>query len=94
MSEFGKIIQKISHNQIHSEKPTDIVYGTVETDMVNGSEVSVRIDQKRVLPEEMLIFSTLYPKPTGEAAGKKLILLRQWGGQRFLVLGGVESDTQ
>lgn len=94
MSELGKIIQKISHNQIHSEKPTDIVYGIIETDMVTDNEVSVRIDQKRVLPERMLIFSTLYPKPYGEVKGKRLILLRQWGGQRFLVLGGVENDTQ
>lgn len=93
MSELAKYIQKLSHNQIRSEMPTDIVYGIIETDMVTDKEVSVRIDQKRVLPETMLVFSTLYPKPYGEVKGKKLILLRQWGGQKFLILGGVTDDS-
>lgn len=91
MSETGKLIQKIAHNQIQSEMPTEIVFGTVETDTTSG-KVTVRIDQKRVLPEEMLIFSSLYKRSSCQK-GKTVIMLRQWGGQRFLVLGGVEGDT-
>lgn len=91
MSETGKLIQKLAHNQIQSEMPTEIVFGTVETDTTSG-KVTIRIDQKRVLPEEMLIFSNLYKRNSCQK-GKTVIMLRQWGGQRFLVLGGVEGDT-
>lgn len=92
LSETGKLIQKLAHNQIQSELPTVMLFGTVETDMVNNSKVTIRIDQKRVLPEEMLIFSNIYKRNSCQK-GKTVIMLRQWGGQRFLVLGGVEGDT-
>ena len=91
MSETGKLIQKIAHNQIQPEMPTEIVFGTVETDTTSG-KVTIRMDQKRVLPEEMLIFPNLYKRNSCQN-GKTVIMLRQWGGQRFLVLGGVEGDT-
>ena len=87
-SEIPKLFQKIVKNQIEAEKPTQIVYGT---DYRSG-KVTVRIDQKRVLPEEMLIFSTVYGRKTPKQ-GEKVILIRQRGGQSFLVAGGVEDDT-
>lgn len=90
-SEIPKLFQKIVKNQIEAEKPTQIVYGTVATDYRSG-KVTVRIDQKRVLPEEMLIFSTVYGRKTPKQ-GEKVILIRQRGGQSFLVAGGVEDDT-
>ena len=91
-SEIPRLIQKIVKNQIAAEKPVQIVYGTVVSDYRSG-EVTVRIDQKRILPEEMLVFSTLYGRTTPKT-GDKLILIRQLGGQSFLVVGGVEDDTQ
>ena len=90
-SEIPKLFQKIVKNQIEAEKPTQIVYGTVATDYRSG-KVTVRIDQKRVLPEEMLIFSTVYGRKSPKQ-GEKVILIRQRGGQSFLVAGGVEDDT-
>ena len=90
-SEIPKLFQKIVKNQIEAEKLTQIVYGTVATDYRSG-KVTVRIDQKRVLPEEMLIFSTVYGRKTPKQ-GEKVILIRQRGGQSFLVAGGVEDDT-
>lgn len=90
-SEIPKLFQKIVKNQIEAEKPTQIVYGTVVTDYRSGN-VTVRIDQKRVLPEEMLVFSTIYGRKTPKQ-GEKVILIRQRGGQSFLVVGGVADDT-
>lgn len=90
-SEIPRLIQKIVKNQIAAEKPVQIVYGTVISDWKSG-EVTVRMDQKRILPEEMLIFSTVYGRKTPKQ-GEKVILIRQRGGQSFLVAGGVEDDT-
>ena len=89
MSEMANLIKSLASNQIQSEQPTMLVFGTAVTGHEEG-KITVRISQKMVLTEDFLIFSNLRSR-SSITKGESLILLRQWGGQKFLVLGGVES---
>ena len=74
-----ELIQTISKNQMDAEKPMQLMFGTVVSD---GEPLRVRLSEKVVLEEDMLIRTSgrRYERDT------HLILLRDHGGQRWYVL--------
>ena len=74
-----ELIQQISKNQLDTEKPMQLMFGTVVSD---GEPLRVRLSEKVILEESMLIRISRcrYER------GTHLILLRDHGGQRWYVL--------
>ena len=75
-----ELIQRISKNQLDTEKPMRLMFGTVVSD---GEPLRVRLSEKIVLEENMLIRVSRQPYEYGT----RLVLLRDHGGQRWCVLG-------
>lgn len=74
-----ELIQLISKNQLETEKPMQLMFGTVVSD---GEPLRVRLSEKVVLEENMLIRVSR----CRHERGTRLILLRDHGGQRWYVL--------
>ena len=74
-----ELIQTISKNQMETEKPMQLMFGTVVSD---GEPLRVRLSEKVVLEEDMLIRVSR----CRHEWGTHLILLRDHGGQRWYVL--------
>lgn len=74
-----ELIQTIAKNQMDVEKPMQIMFGTVVSD---GEPLRVRLSEKVVLEEDMLIRISQHR----HERGTHLILLRDHGGQRWYVL--------
>ena len=74
-----EIIQQITKKLMEAEKPMQLMFGTVVSD---GEPLRVRLSEKVVLEEDMLI------RTSGRRyeRGTHLILLRDHGGQRWYVL--------
>lgn len=79
--EFVKIIKKAAIEAVDSTKPVNIYFGSVES----TSPLRINVEQKITLTKLQLI---LTERVTEEPlkAGDELILLRQQGGQKYVVL--------
>lgn len=80
MTSFVKQMQLIALNMINAEKPMMVQFGTV----VSASPLKVKISQKLILSKDF--FYALDGK-TSFSAGDTLVLLRDHGGQKYLILG-------
>ena len=74
-----EIIQQITKKLMEAEKPMQLMFGTVVSD---GEPLRVRLSEKVVLEEDMLIRVSR----CRHERGTHLILLRDHGGQRWYVL--------
>lgn len=74
-----EIIQQITKKLMEAEKPMQLMFGTVVSD---GEPLRVRLSEKVVLEEDMLIRISRHRYEHGD----HLILLRDHGGQRWYVL--------
>ncbi len=97
-SELTSEIKKIAVNAVNSEKPCNIVFGSV----ISDSPLKINVEQKLTLSQEQLILSrsvTDFQIEISEndykkmlivhnklKAGEKVILSRLQGGQKFVVL--------
>lgn len=75
-----ELIQRISKNQLDTEKPMQLSFGTVVS--APGEPLRVRLSDKLILEEGMLIRISRQPYEYDT----RLILLRDHGGQRWCVL--------
>jgi len=97
-----KTIKKAAVEAVAASKPTDIIYGTV----LSVNPLQIEVEQKLKLGAAQLILTgnvtdrkiladfggekteiTLY---NGLTAGESVILIRQTGGQKFIVLDRME----
>ena len=81
MTDILKLMKKIAIDAVNSQKPTDIVYGTV----VSTSPLKVQIDQKLIL-EEVHLKLTQVVKDYGLIQGDKVTMIRASGGQQYLII--------
>lgn len=97
-AEFVRLIKKAACDAVEASKPCRIVFGEV----LSGSPVSVRLEQRITLTEDFLIIpeyltdhevalrrsgvDTTYTHLNALSAGDKVILIQQKGGQKYLVL--------
>ena len=73
-------IKKIAVNAVESQKPTTVMFGHAITDDV------VSVEGRFDMPRRYLDFM----KGKDFQKGDELILLREHGGQRFVVMGVME----
>ncbi len=93
MNDLVKAIKKAAQEAVQASRPAGICYGTVES----ISPISIRLDQKLILPAKQI----LVPQPLTEripdenillnrlSAGDQVILLRDQGGQTYVLLGRI-----
>ncbi len=77
-------IKQIAGNVSKTEVPSTFVFGTV----ISRAPLSVKIDDRFIIGESALILMKQFSN--GFKSGDKLVLLREHGGQRYLVLGVIE----
>lgn len=95
-TEFVKIIKKAAIDAVESTKPVQIFFGTVE----NTKPLKINVEQKMVLGEKQLILTRnvtdyetsiregdikKYIVFNGLQLGDKVLLIRQQGGQKYIV---------
>ena len=78
------LIKKIALDAVHASQPTTIVFGSV----TSVSPLKVRISQLLELPSASLIPTSAVKNKL--AVGDEVILIRQQGGQRYVVLDKLE----
>lgn len=76
-------IKKIVQAQGNTTPPCTFLFGTV----VAAEPLSVQVDNRFIIGREALI---IMKSSGGFSVGDKAVLLREHGGQRFLILGVVE----
>ncbi len=80
-----EIIKKAAVEAIETSKPVTIVFGKI-TSMV---PLKINIEQKLILgPEQLLLTDTI---KNNINTGDNVILIRQQGGQKYIVLDKVVS---
>lgn len=84
MTKLTALIKKVAMDAFHASKPTSLCFGTV----ASVNPLSIRINQLIVLSSATLIqTSTVKDKL---AVGDEVIMIRQQGGQKYLVLDKYE----
>jgi hypothetical protein len=87
LTKLTALIKKVSLDAFHASKPTTVCFGNV----VSVNPLSVRINQLIVLSSATLIqTSTVKDKL---AVGDEVIMIRQQGGQKYLVLDKYEVNS-
>lgn len=87
MTKLTALIKKIAVEAIHASKPTTILFG----DVTSVSPLRIRINQLIELSSATLIQTTTVKDKL--AVGDEVILIRQQGGQKYLVLDKYEVTT-
>ena len=77
-------IKKAAQGAENASVPCTFMFGTV----VSPEPLSVRVDSRFIIGGNALVLMKQHS--SGFSAGDKLVLLRERGGQRYLVLGVVE----
>lgn len=79
------LIKQAALDAVAAEKPLAMVFGlvTVQEDIPEGIPLEITLEQKAVIGREFL-YDT--PSAQGLKEGDRLIMLRQRGGQRYLIL--------
>ena len=83
MEKIVESIKILAVNAVESQKPTTIMFGIAESDD------TIMVEQRLRLQRVHLTFM----KGAKFQAGDKVILLREHGGQGFVVLGALENKT-
>lgn len=98
MTDILKIIKKIAVDAVNSQKPVNVIYGTV----ISTNPLRVQIDQKLILESEHLKLTKAvidhtvdmtvnglrqtYTIHNGFKKGDRVTMLRAQGGQQYLVI--------
>lgn len=80
-NDLVKIIKKAATDAVEAAKPTAICYGEV----INDDPLEISIDQKITLDEDQLILTNTIAN-AGLVISDRVVLLREQGGQQYVVL--------
>ena len=85
MYELISLIKQAALEAVAAEKPLALVPGLVtqQEDIQEDIPLEITLEQKAVIGREFLYDS---PSAQGLKTGDRLIMLRQRGGQRYLIL--------
>ena len=84
MPDLLDIMKRAALGAVDSTDPATFIFGTV----TGTGPVEIQIDQKLTLSTAQLVFMASLPA-SSLAMGDSVVLLRQAGGQLFVVLGKV-----
>ncbi len=85
MYDFVQLIKQCAVEAVRAEKPVELLPGVVtqQEDLEKDIPLQITLQQKAVIERDFL-FDT--PSAYGLKEGERLLLLRQGGGQRYLIL--------
>lgn len=78
--ELVKLIKQVAVEAVKAAKPAEVVFGKVKSVL----PLQIMVDQKMTLGKNQLILTERAAK-CELAAGDELILIRQQGGQKYIV---------
>lgn len=76
------IIKKVAIEAVEASKPTEICYGKV----INTSPLRISVEQKMTLGIAQIVLPQSITKESELAVSDEVILIRQQGGQKYIVL--------
>lgn len=79
-TELLRLIKKAAIDAVEAAKPVHVVFGTV----INTNPLEINVEQKLTLTTEQLILCEQVQNKIEQ--NKRVVLLRQQGGQNFIVL--------
>lgn len=82
--ELIKLIKQTALDAVNASKPVEMCFGSVKKD----SPIQVLVEQKILLGEKQLVLIESV-KESGLAAGDEVVLIRQQGGQKYLIAGKI-----
>lgn len=85
---WTQLIKQIARQEREASRPCDVVFGQV----ASVSPLSVRLEQKLVLPAQFLVVAATAAR-AGLSPGDAVILLRKSGGQQYAILDKIEVTT-
>lgn len=85
MSDFARLVKRCALDAVAAAKPVELVLGVVtqSEDILENIPLQITLQQKAVIERDFL-FDT--DNTYGLKEGEVLLLLRQSGGQRYLLL--------
>lgn len=83
-NELVLLMKKAALDAVEASKPVQWCYGTVK----KTDPVEVLVDQRFTLGKQQLVE---LESENESAAGDEVVLLRQQGGQKYLILGKVKK---
>ncbi len=85
MYDFVQLIKQCAVDAVNAQKPVELLLGvvTMEEDVKRKIPLQITLQQKAVIERDFLFNTGL---TYGLKKGQKLLLLRQAGGQRYLLL--------
>ena len=84
-----RVMKQTAKDTEHALCPVQVCFGTV----TNGSPLRVQIDQKLTLGASQLVLTRTVAEYNALKAGDEIILLRQQGGQKYIVIDRVGGAT-
>lgn len=92
MYELISLIKQAALDGVTAEKPLALVLGLVtqEEDIEEDIPLEITLEQKAVIDRDFL-YDT--PSAQGLEEGDRLLMLRQRGGQRYLILTKLREET-
>ena len=83
-NDLVRIIKQAAMEAVNNSKPVDYTYGKV----TGVDPLKIKIDQKLVLPAEVLVLGSLVNGTVGDElkTGEKVIMIQKAGGQEFFIL--------
>lgn len=104
VNELVAVLKKSALETVEASKPVNICFGTVSSD----KPLMINVEQKMTLGERQLILSRCVTEykttmsiedeekeitvKNGSAVGDEVILVRQQGGQKFIILDRIGSE--
>ncbi len=91
MIDFTELVKQCAVNAVNAEKPAALVLGVVtrQEDIPREIPLEITLEQKIVIKRDFL-FDTANTYSLKE--GERLLLLRQQGGQRYLLLDTLREE--
>lgn len=80
MTKIIEIVKRAALDAVNAQKPVNICYGRVTKD----DPIEIALDQKLILGVRQLVFTR--PLRGSCEVGDELLLLRQQGGQKYVVV--------
>lgn len=85
-SNLIQLLKQISKEEREASKPCDVITGTVNS----VEPLKIQISQKMMLTEDFLIKTSFF-NSLSISTGDDVVMIREQGGQNFLVLDKVVS---
>lgn len=81
-------LKKVAVDAVEATKPVNVCFGEV----ISTDSLKINVEQKMILGEKQLILTRSVTLDNELQTGDSVILLRQQGGQKFVVIDVIGGD--